>query len=114
MSVPVSSSLKASRKQEKPVLPESIVIWQVSIEEVENAIDSYQAACGCSKLSDRFATPEFRSKLIRYTKAAIEETVSSLPTRKLPYHSLEMRLYLESCLYRSIDELLKEEGEGKF
>ncbi|MDY6782188.1 MAG: hypothetical protein SW833_06485 [Cyanobacteriota bacterium] len=110
MSAQTPFSLKSS-SPEKLDPRESIATWQISIEEVENAIDSYRVLYGFSEPSvgDRLATPEFRLKLLRCTKVAIEEIASSLKTQKLPYHSLEMRLRLESCLYQTIDTLLKED-----
>jgi hypothetical protein len=110
MSAQTSFSGKSFPTKE-PIFPESIATWQISIEEVENAIDSYQAVGGfsLSPVGERLATPEFRLKLLHYTTAAIQNMPASLNKQKLPYHSLEMRLYVESCLYRGIEALLRED-----
>lgn len=110
MSAKTSFSGKPYRQKES-FFSESIAPWQISIEEVENAIDSYQAVGGfsLSSVGDRLATPEFRLKLLHYTTAAMQDLAASLNKQKIPYHSLEMRLYLESCLYRGIEALLRED-----
>ena len=110
MSAKTSFSGKPYRTKES-FLPELMATWKISIEEVENAIDSYQAVgdFSLSSVGDRLATPEFRLKLLHYTTATIQDMAASLNKQKLPYHSLEMRLYLESCLYRGIEALLRED-----
>lgn len=107
MSVKAFSNRQSSARLPNS-LPESIVTWQILIEEIENAIHSYPAVCGatCGSVCRQLESPEFRTKLIEYAKAAIQEIASSLKTQRLPYNSLEMRLHLETYLYRGIDTIL--------
>jgi hypothetical protein len=102
-----SFSNRQQSSQVNVALPESILTWQIILEEIENAIHSYQSVglgeSGCESLE----SPEFRQKLIEYAKAGIQEISSSLKTQRLPYNSLEMRLHLETYLYRGIETILK-------
>ena len=85
--------------------------WQIIEEEIENALDIYLA--GFYKTA--FGLPELHQKLRHYvlqklTKSyrMMAESSDLLIKQRLPYHSLELRLQLESYTQEGIFKMVEE------
>lgn len=80
----------------------------IVIEEVDNVVQNFYYSNYYQDLN----LPEMRQKLIQYTLTKFQKfyRLDSLwcnrQFSKYPYHSLELRLRLEKCIYEGISNLL--------
>lgn len=87
---------------------------QLVNEEIENALAVY----GDELYSGLFAQPDVRQRLVDYVMAAIPEVYTqanptangSVPT-KIPYHSLELRLRVETYAHWGIEYILHTQSD---
>ncbi|MGD2181580.1 hypothetical protein [Lusitaniella coriacea] len=88
-------------------------LWLILLEEIDNAIYSYDLTDCRNYFSifDIFPTSELRRKLLEYAESRVKDISANLQTDKLPYRSLEMRLYIERDLHKGISRILQTHSE---
>ena len=83
-------------------------------EEIDNALAVY----GDELYNELFAQPDVRQRLVDYVMAAIPEaytqakkTTNGSVSTKIPYHSLELRLRVETYAHWGIEYLLHTQSD---
>lgn len=82
----------------------------VVIEELENALESYAIHPSGKRLMNPRLRQELMAAVLRKLSVVyliVNDLQDSSPRPKFPYHSLELRLQIEDCIYKEIQHLLQ-------